>query len=96
MLTLDSMLTFVLILLPAMQCIDTVTMLIGLGPALAVIHEHSSQPAEIAYALKSLFHHQFREYHSPLYVEPRPQHLWKSYMLNSWSDETFKESFRVD
>jgi hypothetical protein len=38
----------------------------------------------------------FRNYVSPYYIEPRPKELWGTYMMYHWTDEVFRQSFRME
>ena len=70
------------------------------APAVVAMEEQAQQTTEalvlIIFALKNLFPHSFRDYQSPYYIQPRPKELWQDYMLTQWSDQYFRESFRMD
>jgi hypothetical protein len=91
---------FLLIIWPSFNGPAIMSSSFSLDPTpalLAMLHEHQIQAAVMQiYALKCLFPHHFREYHSPFYVKPRPKDLWLQYMQHAWTDETFRESFRMD
>ena len=89
---------FILIILPAFQSPFTSIAISSVVPALLpLVFQHSSgQAATLILSLKYLFPHRFREYHSPFYVEPRSPDLWENYMLTSWSDQKFRETFRMN
>ena len=97
--TMEQMKLFLLVILPALQCSTTASMFAAsvVIPAVALQLESSFEhAAAMILALKYLFPHQHREYHSPFYHEPRSDDLWNNFMLAHWSDLKFKETFRVD
>ena len=94
--------SFLLIILPWLQQAQLAGIIAvsSLMPTLltdlnAAIGSPAQRTVATIMTLKVMFPHHFREYQSPFYAEPRSNDLWQNYMLGSWTDQRFKESFRM-
>ena len=90
---------FLLIILPFLdqQSQAGVLSAAALVPLIPLLHQSQrTQAMTLILTMKILFPHHNREYHSPFYVEPRSEDLWQNYMMGSWPDHKFKETFRVN
>ena len=98
--SIDMFRRFLLIILPFYDQVKMSGILAAAAviPALIPVLRYSSlqQAASLIFTLKILYPHHFREYHSPFYAEPRSEDLWQNYMLMSWPDHRFRETFRVN
>ncbi len=90
---------FLLLILPAYQqasmagILSVSALISALIPMLD--RPQIEQAVGLVVTLKTLYPHHFRQYHSPFYVEPRSEDLWQNYMLGSWTDDRFRETFRM-